>query len=174
MSLMNQFDSSSFMTTLLTLFIGFLVVGFTQFIRIWRIDAVVGSYLATITIALAVMSTALLYFLFSVNITPGGMNEKKWARASAKHIMWESLWYFAALFLTPGIRPFWFIGVFIYFNRYPFETYINPKKASTLNPTLLNVPLGNPESPVGSSTPSSHLRAQDPFPCRAKPAAQFE
>jgi low temperature requirement protein LtrA len=149
MLLMNRFDHSSFVVTIMTLFIGFIVVAFTQFIRIWRIpdigienigkNADLGSFLATIAMFLGVLVLAALYFFFSARMIPGGANEKVWARTSAKHMALESLGYLLALLVTPAIRPFWFIAVFIYFNRYPFETFINPKKQSTLHPALINL-----------------------------------
>jgi len=140
MVLMNRFDHTSFLTTLITMFIGFTVIAFTQFIRIWRIDAASGSFLATIAMSLSVFSIAVLYFIFSKRIVHGGENEKKWAAASAKHMFLESLFYFIVLVLTPALRPFGLMIVFIYFNRYPFETYINPKKKTTLPPELVNLP----------------------------------
>ncbi|MBD3354624.1 hypothetical protein GF361_01405 [Candidatus Woesearchaeota archaeon] len=143
MALVNRFKRSSFLSEIITLFIGFLVIVFTQFIRIWKVNPVVGSYLATITIFLIALSTAFLYFFFSFRITGGGENEKKWARASAKNMLWESIGYFSALIATPAIRPFWFIIVFIYFNRYPFITWINPKAKPNIPPELQNVPQEN-------------------------------
>jgi len=143
MLLINRFAYSSFLLSLMTLFIGFLVIGFTQFIRMWRIEAGLGSFLATITIFLGMLSLAGLYFLASVKIREGGTNEKVWARAVAKHATLESFAYLGALLVTPGIRPFWFIVVFLYFNRYPFEVYINPKKVSTLPPALTTLPPEN-------------------------------
>jgi len=140
MILMNRFDHSSFLTTLITMFIGFTVIAFTQFIRIWQVDADLGSFLATIAMSLAVFSIAVLYFVFSKRIVSGGENEKKWAAASARHMFIEAFFYFAALILTPSLRPFGLIIIFIYFNRYPFETYINPKKKTTLPPELINLP----------------------------------
>jgi len=65
MILMNRFDHTSFLTTLITMFIGFTVIAFTQFIRIWQTDAALGSFLATIAMSLAVFSIAALYFIFS-------------------------------------------------------------------------------------------------------------
>lgn len=143
MELMNRFDHTSFLTTLITMFIGFLVIGFTQFIRLWKIDAYLGSFLATITMSLAVVSIAALYFIFSKRIVIGGSNEKKWASAASKHMLIEAIFYLGVLVLTPTLRPFGLIAIFIYFNRYPFEVYINPKKQSTLNPALVNVPPEN-------------------------------
>jgi hypothetical protein len=132
-----------FLAEVITLFIGFLVIVFTQFIRIWTVNAAVGSYLATIAIFLISLSTACLYFLSGLKITDGGENEKKWARASAKHMLFESLGYLTALIATPAIRPIWFIAVFIYFNRYPFMMWINPKAKPSLPPELQNIPIEN-------------------------------
>ncbi|MBW2978057.1 low temperature requirement protein A [Candidatus Woesearchaeota archaeon] len=140
MVLMNRFDHTSFLTTLITLFIGFTVITFTQFIRIWQVDAALGSFLATITMSLAVFSIAVLYFVFSKKIVAGGENEKKWAAVSARHMFIEALFYLAALILPPVLRPFGLILIFIYFNRYDFETYINPKKKTSLPPELVNLP----------------------------------
>ncbi|MEE9525501.1 MAG: low temperature requirement protein A [Candidatus Woesearchaeota archaeon] len=143
MALINRFHRSSFLAEVMTLFVGFLVIVFTQFIRIWKINPKVGSYLATITIFLIVLSMACLYFLFSFRITEGGENEKKWARASGKHMLWESLGYLTALIATPAVRPFWFIAVFIYFNRYVFVTWVNPKAKVDLPLELQNIPMEN-------------------------------
>ncbi|MBR9691734.1 hypothetical protein GOV06_03015 [Candidatus Woesearchaeota archaeon] len=143
MALINRFKRSSFLTEVVTLFIGFLVIVFTQFIRIWGANPSIGSYLATITIFLISLSTACLYFMFSFRFMDGGENEKKWARASAKNMTWESVGYFTALIATPAIRPFWFVAVFIYFNRYAFLTWINPKAKPNLPPELQNVPPEN-------------------------------
>jgi len=146
MVLVNRFDHSSFMFSVITMFIGFLVIAFTQFIRIWEIDAALGSFLATITISIATLSVAGLYLISTIRVGGGSEADPAvtWAKAYGKHMLWESLGYMLALFLTPGIRPFWFIGVFIYFHRYPFETWINPKKKSTLNPAVYTLP---PEFP---------------------------
>jgi low temperature requirement protein LtrA len=143
MELMNRFDHTSFLTTLITMFIGFLVIAFTQFIILWKIDPDLGSFLATITMSFAVISIAGLYFIFSKRILIGGANEKKWASATAKHMFIEAFFYLGVLVLTPSLRPFGLIAIFIYFNRYPFEVYINPKKQTTLNPALVNVPPEN-------------------------------
>lgn len=145
MVLVNRFDHSSFLFALITLLIGFLVVAFTQFLRMWRIEPELGSFLATITLFLLVISIATLYFISSVKGLAGteSAGEKTWTRATSKHMLWEALCYLPALLVTPGIRPFWFIVVFIYFNRYPFETYFNPKKQTTLNPALINLPAEN-------------------------------
>ena len=143
MVLINRFAYSSFLLSLITLFMGFLVIAFTQFIRMWRIEADLGSFLATITISLVTLSLAGIYFLASIRIQEGGTNEKIWSRAVSKHMLWESMAYLGALLVSAGIRPFWFILVFIYFNRAPFETYINPKKISTLDPALTTLPAEN-------------------------------
>ncbi|MBW2996108.1 low temperature requirement protein A [Candidatus Woesearchaeota archaeon] len=143
LALVNRFKRSTFLAEVITLFIGFLVIVFTQFIRIWRVNAALGSYLATIAIFLIALSTACLYFLSGLKISDGGENEKKWARASAKHMLFESLGYLTALIATPAIRPFWFIAVFIYFNRYAFMMWINPKAKPDLPPELQNIPIEN-------------------------------
>ncbi|MBD3249540.1 hypothetical protein GF336_05845 [Candidatus Woesearchaeota archaeon] len=149
MVLVNRFDYVSFSNSLMTLFIGFIVIGLTQFIRIWRIDAPLGSYLATISMALGVFSLAALYFYYSKKITIGGENEKKWAGFSAKHMALEAsgylaIWFVLALgWISPTVVPFMLIIVYIYFNRYPFETYFNPKKQTTLPPELVNIPPEN-------------------------------
>ena len=149
LALINRFDHQSFLLNLITLFIGFLVIAFTQFIKIWLIEPALGSFLATITISLIVFSIAGLYFLSSIRIVHGDQNQKMWARASAKHMFKESLGYFSALIaltlkiITPSFVPFWFIIVFLYFNRYPFVQWINPKAPNTLPPELQNVPMEN-------------------------------
>jgi low temperature requirement protein LtrA len=145
MVLINRFDHNSFLTTIMTLFIGFLVIAFTQFIRIWRLDAELGSFLATITISLLMISIAGLYFMFTLKFIRGGENEKRWARASAKYMFFTSIGFFAALLATPSWRPYIFIIVFLYFNRYPFANWINPKAPNTLPAELQNVP---PEQPM--------------------------
>ena len=125
MVLVNRFDHNSFLLGSITIFIGFLVIAFTQFIRIWMIQPALGSFLATITIALVVFSIAALYFLSSIRFVEGGSEEKKWARAVSKHMFLEGLGYFTALIAGPTIRPFWFIIVFLYFNRYPLVGIVN-------------------------------------------------
>lgn len=142
MVLVNRFEHSSFLFTLLTLLIGFFVIAFTQFIRIWKIDAVLGGFLATITLFLLMLSLAGLYFISSLRIGTGGeaAGEKTWARAHAKHMLFEAAAYLLGILFVPWMRPYWFIIVWLYFNRYPFETWLNPKKQSTLDPALINVP----------------------------------
>ena len=75
MVLINRFKRSSFLSEVITLFVGFLVIIFTQFIRIWTVNAKLGSYLATIAIFLIAISIAFLYFLFSLRMMDGGENE---------------------------------------------------------------------------------------------------
>jgi len=140
MVLVNRFEHSSFFFAVLTLFIGFLIIAFTQFLTIWRLQPDLGSFLATLTISLATISVAALYYLSSFGIGSELASEKTWAKISARHMLWEALGYLAALIITPGLRPYAFIIVFLYFHRYPFETYINPKKVSTLHPALVNLP----------------------------------
>jgi len=140
MTLINRFNRSSFLIECLTLAVGFLVVAFIQFIRIWRFDVVVGSYLATITIFLATISMAMLYFIYSVKIIQGGEDQKRWARAYSKHMIFESLGYLGGILISPSIRPFWFIAVFLYFNKFPFAQWVNPKAQVRLPPELQNAP----------------------------------
>lgn len=140
MQLINRFSRSSFLTEAITLTVGFLVVAFTQFIRVWQVSPVIGSYLATITISLATILMAVLYVIFSFRVTDEGQDEKRWARASAKRMFIESVAYMAGILISPGIRPFWFIAVFIYFNKYPFHVWINPKAQNTLPAELKKAP----------------------------------
>ncbi|MBU0615793.1 MAG: low temperature requirement protein A [Nanoarchaeota archaeon] len=143
MVLMNRFDHSSFLFIIITLFIGFLVVAFTEFLRIWKIQPQLGSFLATITIFLAYICISGLYFLSSLNKAAEKSGERTWARVSSKHMLFESIAFLLALLVTPNLRPYWFIVVFLYFNRGPFETYFNPQKKSTLHPALVNKPPEN-------------------------------
>lgn len=141
MQLVNRFEHSSFVFAFITLFIGFIVIAFTQFLRIWTFDDVLGSWLATITMSIAVLSLAGLYYISSLNFFGGeAQAEKTWAKAASKHMLWEAAAYLIVLLLDESIRPFGLILIFIYFNRYPFETYLNPKKQSTMDPALTTLP----------------------------------
>jgi len=142
-SLVNRFRRSSFLMEVLTLLTGFLVIAFIQFIGIWKVNAEIGSYLATVTIFLVSLSVACIYFVCSLRIVDAGENEKRWARASARYMLWESIGYLTAIIAAPEIRPYWFMAVFIYFNRFPVINWLNPKAVTTIPPELQNIPPEN-------------------------------
>lgn len=151
MVFVNRVEHDTFPFTVVTLFIGFLVIAFTQFIRIWDVNPELGSFLSAITIALATLSLAGIYLISTLRVGVGDSEGfVTWAKAYGKHMLWESGAYFAAIIalslkvITPSFVPFWFLIVFIYFHRYPFEMWINPKKKSSLDPAIYTLP---PEFP---------------------------